>query len=141
MGRLADLMNQETSESEIFHTRLKGSFLKEYYDLRIGGALKQTQMIHSDKGISDEYEHPAQIEWREKCEETKRIWKHWRNASSLNKKSLSEKMPAARLPKPPNISNEERLLHIISVFRLLPIGTHPPEDVNISDILPRLPAR
>ena len=141
LARIADLMNAETSEAEISHCKLKGSLLKAYYDMRCSGAIQQASMTSVDRENLKKYD-PLITEWKEKCNQLQDMWRNMYQADIRNgrKPGIAREMPKNKLPPAPSktLPTEEILLHIISVYRIIPKGATPDMDVNIPKILNEL---
>lgn len=136
---LADALSQQSSYLEACHTQLKGEILKEYYDLRKAGKIKQVKL----KRLMDNLfsgsrfpAHPKMLEYENEKGKRDTEWKKEILAMSIVKRFFIQKsLPLNRHPSFPDIPLPEILIHAVAEYRLTDLNTPLPEGLVPKNLL------
>lgn len=133
LARLADRLLRHSNEPENRHVQFKGDLIKEYFDLRKLGQLKQIKLRRVMSYFISEENFPSHskiVEYEKEKERRRLEWKRIRGDMPLVKRLfIGKKLPLDQFPPSANVSQSEMLVHFVVEYRLVNIDKPIPNEV------------
>ena len=143
LARVADQLSYPTGDVEVEHIQVKGQILKEYFNSRKYGQLKQVKLkrfINYLASWNHAPRHPALEKWEKERDARQEEWREQvRNMTLLKRLLTKDSLPHDRMPKYPEIPESELLIHSVAAYRLFDANSPMHREVDAKKLVELAP--